>query len=352
MNDDYLWDRSGPPDPEIERLERTLAPLRYRHRGDVLESRRTPDRRRWGLAVAAAVVLAAVALEMRKPLPTAAAWQVDSVRGKASLGNEQAAVAMSLRAGQTVRTASDTEISFRAEDFGTMQIGPDSELRATTDRRIELDRGLLHAYIWAPPRQFVVDTPSARAVDLGCQYTIQVDASGDGLLRVSMGWVAFQNAGQEAFIPEGAACVTRKRRGPGIPFYEDASEALRRGLAAFEQGDGDALGGILAAARPSDGLTLWHLLTRVNERDRGRVFDRFAELVKLPQEVSRDAVLRRDAHAIDLCWDALNSRIRNGGAGGKRAGEGNRISFTWDTLQSACPNEPSSYHFLFVRGDR
>jgi hypothetical protein len=36
------------------------------------------------------------------------------------------------------------------------------------------------------------------------------------------------------------------------------------------------------------------------------VFDRFAELVKLPKDVRRDAVLRRDPHAIDLCWDALN----------------------------------------------
>ena len=306
MNDDYLWDRSGPPDHEIERLERTLAPLRYRHRADLLKSRRAPAGRWWAMAAAAAVVVAAVALSMRAPLPAATAWQVDSVRGKASMGSEQAAVAMSLRAGQTVRTGGDTEITFRAEDFGTMLIGPDSELRATTDRRIELDRGLLHAYIWAPPRQFVVDTPSARAVDLGCQYTITVDASGDGLLRVSLGWVAFQNGGEEAFIPEGAACVTRKRRGPGIPFYEDASEPLRRSLAAFEQGDAGALGGILAAARPSDGLTLWHLLTRVSEGARGRVFDRFAELVKLPKEVRRDAVLRRDAHAIDLCWDALN----------------------------------------------
>ena len=29
MNEKYLWDRSGPPDPEIERLEQLLAPLRY-----------------------------------------------------------------------------------------------------------------------------------------------------------------------------------------------------------------------------------------------------------------------------------------------------------------------------------
>ncbi len=77
-----------------------------------------------------------------------------------------------------------------------MLIGPDSELRAATDREVELQRGLLRTSRLprAPPRQFVVDTP-ARAVDLGCQYTITVDASGDGLLRVSLGWVAFEYGG-------------------------------------------------------------------------------------------------------------------------------------------------------------
>jgi hypothetical protein len=30
MNEDYLWDKSGEPDPEIERLEQTLGRLRYK----------------------------------------------------------------------------------------------------------------------------------------------------------------------------------------------------------------------------------------------------------------------------------------------------------------------------------
>jgi len=29
MSDEYLWDRSGPPDPQIEELERTLSSLSY-----------------------------------------------------------------------------------------------------------------------------------------------------------------------------------------------------------------------------------------------------------------------------------------------------------------------------------
>jgi len=307
MNEDYLWDRSGPPDPEIERLERTLAPLRYRHRAGLLHSA-GPRPRWWSVAAAAAVVVLGAALQLRTPQAPATAWQVDSVHGQASMGSQQAAVAMSLRAGQTVRTGSDTEMQLRADAFGTMLIGPDSRLRATTNRKVVLERGLLQAYIWAPPREFVVDTPSARAVDLGCQYTINVNASGDGLLSVQLGWVAFQLGDHDAFIPAGASCVTRRKKGPGIPFYDDASEALRRSLTAFEEGDASALPGLLSAARPSDGLTLWHLLTRVPEPDRGKVFDRFAELVPLPKEVRREDVLRRDPHSIDLCWNALNLR--------------------------------------------
>ena len=29
MNDDYLWDKSGPPDPEVQQLEEILGTLRY-----------------------------------------------------------------------------------------------------------------------------------------------------------------------------------------------------------------------------------------------------------------------------------------------------------------------------------
>jgi hypothetical protein len=304
MKEDYLWDRSGPSDPEIERLEETLAPLRYRPRAGV--SRAVPARPRvWWAAAAAAVLFAAVLLRVTPEAP-ATAWQVDSFAGQARLGAQAAAVDMPLRAGQVLHTGEASELTLRADEFGMIDIGPDSQMRATTNRQVLLENGQLHAFIWARPREFVVQTPSARAVDLGCEYTINVDKSGDGLLRVDMGWVAFQYGDHESFIPAGAACVTRKRSGPGIPFFEDAPEPLLRSLTALEEGNTAALAGILEAARPEDGLTLWHLLTRVPERDRGKVFDRFAGLVALPPEVTREAVVRRDAHALDECWDALN----------------------------------------------
>jgi hypothetical protein len=283
------------------------------------------------MAAAAAVVLAAASLWRFQAAPGAeTGWQVARLAGSAQVGNRSAEVSMGLRAGQVLRTAKGSTLMIEADALGRVDLGPESEMQATTGRQLQLRRGKLHAFIWAPARQFVVDTPSARAVDLGCEYTLDVNSGGDGLLKVAMGWVAFQFDGHEAFIPAGAQCMTRKRTGPGIPYYEDAPPALVRSVAGLERGDTTALDGILAAARPRDGLTLWHLLTRVSAQDRAAVFDRFAALVKLPQEVSREKVLRKDPEMIDLCWDALELQNtgwwrgweRNWGPGTRVRGQG------------------------------
>ena len=307
MNEDYLWDGSGEPDPGIQRLEQALAPLRYRHRAPhaVIPRQRTPL---WW-AAAAAVLIAALALSLPRvhlPASRATGWQVSKLEGASHMGARPAAPDMALRTGDLLRTGADSRLSLESNSIGQIDLGPDSQLRAAADRRLLLERGRLHAFIWARPREFVLDTPSARAVDLGCEYTIDVDPSGNGLIHVNTGWVAFQFNGYESFIPARAACVTRKGRGPGIPFYEDASELFRRSLATFENGDAAALPAILRAARRDDALTLWHLLTRVSRNDAGPVYDRFVQLVGATPAVTREAVLRRDPQALDRCWDALN----------------------------------------------
>jgi len=67
--------------------------------------------------------------------------------------------------------------------------------------RLAMAHGLVHAFIWAPPGQFVIDTPSSRTVDLGCAYTLEVRPDGGGVIEVSAGWVAFEHGGRESFIP-------------------------------------------------------------------------------------------------------------------------------------------------------
>jgi hypothetical protein len=59
MNDDYLWDKSGEPDPQIQQLEEILGTLRYEPRPLNLPQRRNylPPL----LAIAATVVIALLA---------------------------------------------------------------------------------------------------------------------------------------------------------------------------------------------------------------------------------------------------------------------------------------------------
>jgi hypothetical protein len=62
---DYLWDRSGEPDKEIQELEELLAPLGYQPRPLQIPTDVAPERRRRVypvLAIAATIALAALAL--------------------------------------------------------------------------------------------------------------------------------------------------------------------------------------------------------------------------------------------------------------------------------------------------
>ena len=118
--------------------------------------------------------------------------------------------------------------------------------------------------------------------------------------------MAFDHDRNESFIPAGAACRVYARRGPGVPWFQDATVGLREGLQSWERAPSlDALNTVLSTARQQDALTLWHLLARVPTGQKGLVFDHFSKLVKLPPEIRREAVIAGDSHALDVCWNAL-----------------------------------------------
>jgi hypothetical protein len=146
-------------------------------------------------------------------------------------------------------------------------------------------------------------------VDLGCEYTLASDEEGAGVLRVTKGWVALEWQGMESLVPAGAICQTRPHMGPGVPYFEDASEGLKTALATFglEKTIDDPLNVILSESRVRDTLTLWHLLSRVEESDRARVYDRIAQLTPVPAGVSREQALRLDSGTLkrwkeELAW--------------------------------------------------
>jgi hypothetical protein len=201
----------------------------------------------------------------------------------------------------------------KVANIGQVEVDPGTRLRLVstklTEHRIELAHGRLSARIWAPPRLFFVDTPSAVAADLGCAYTLEVDDEGRSLLHVTSGWVAFETKERESMVPAGASCVTQPGANPGTPFFDDASAAFVDALSRFDssQGGADSLSTLLKEARPRDTLTLWHLLARTAGADREKVYERLAQLAPPPAKVTRGGVLSLDRGVLDAWKDALES---------------------------------------------
>src|SRR5205809_436148 len=80
---------------------------------------------------------------------------------------------------QPLETDATSQARVNVSTIGYVNLDPNSRLRLVETRdgrhQLALARGTLHAVINAPPGQFIVDTPSGRATDLGCAYTLHVD---------------------------------------------------------------------------------------------------------------------------------------------------------------------------------
>ena len=325
---DYLWDRTGQPDPEIQKLEMLLGEFRHRAPVPVLPAEALRSRwsvfatTRWFPALAAAVAVALTAfvtflmLRNSHTQLVVAGWDVSRLSGSPRIAQKTiAGGSKRLAVGQVLETDDASSASLYSSDIGQIDVDPGTRLRLLTMgqslKKVALDRGTIHAYIWAPAGQFVVETPSAVTVDLGCAYTLHVDDSGAGVVRTTMGWVGFKLNRHESFIPAGASCATRPKTGPGTPYFEDASEDFRAALSRFdfensspEQRARD-VSVILAQARVRDALTLWHLLSRVDDDQRARVFDRLKALAPPPAGVTKEGVLRLDQAMLDSWWNQL-----------------------------------------------
>ena len=159
-----------------------------------------------------------VGLTWRNDTPSAASagatagttsWQVAVIVGTPRVGASVLVGEGRIAVGQTLTTDEGSRAKMAVSDIGQVTIDERTHVRLAETRdghhRLALERGTLHAVITAPPGQFVVNTPSATATDLGCIYSLHVDEDGSGMLSVEAGWVAFEERGRESFVPSGAS---------------------------------------------------------------------------------------------------------------------------------------------------
>jgi len=267
---------------------------------------------RWAFAAAAVLAVAGIAY-WRVPRGSGTQWDVARLDGAPIVGTRRMRGTAKIAPGESMETDSSSRGEIKVGDIGSVEVEPNTRVRVVTAKlgeyRLSLARGEIRAKISAPPRLFFVDTAAGTAVDLGCEYSLETDQNGMGLLRVTKGWVAFQWKGLESLVPAGASCRIQPGIGPGIPYFDDAPEALKQALDNFglEKSGGGAFDMILAQSRRRDTLTLWHLFARVDLGDRERVYDRIAALTPIPNRVSRELALKLDPETLqrwkeELAW--------------------------------------------------
>ena len=215
--------------------------------------------------------------------------------------------------GDWIRTDGASRARIRIGGIGSVDVEPNTNVRlgstGISGHRLALAEGEIKAVISAPPRLFFVDTPAGTAVDLGCQYDLQCDRSGAGVLRVRSGWVALEWKGRDSLIPAGASCRMWAGAGPGTPRFDDAPPRLALALDTIDSTTerDEALRIALAEARVRDTLSLWHLLSRVDAGDRLQVYERISSLAPPPAGVARERILNLDKESLtrwkeELAW--------------------------------------------------
>ncbi len=311
MSSDYLWNPSSEPDTEIVALEDALRV--YRFQPGAL--RAPAARKSWNrIGAAAAVVLMVgaaswVTWRVTRPEP----WSVEAIAGLPLVKDGRGNVTRTLRAGAQVETDARSVARVVVGRIGIADLEPGSSMDVVRDdegqHRLSLRRGTLNARIWARPRFFVVETRSAVAVDLGCAYTLRVDSTGTGILAVSYGEVELSGSGRVSLLVAGTA-AGMDSTGPGIPYPIASSFGFQRAVQRADNGrlDAASLDLLLREATAQGTITLWHLLSHVDARERAAVYDRLEQLAPSPKGIARADALRLEPAALNAWKETLRPK--------------------------------------------
>jgi hypothetical protein len=323
---DYLFDKrvdkQGEEDPELARLEQLLAG--HAHGAAMRPIVRRQRSKRVGITVAAITVLAVaatVAFLLMPPDSDPVVVQPATVcepggpgfafqtQGGAAQCAGKASGSGVLPIGEWLETSGEVSAQLEVADIGDLTIHGGSRVRLVgtgpSEHRLELARGRVSAQVLAPPRLFVVDTPGASAVDLGCAYELAVDAEGRTHLQVTTGAVSLEGNGLIAYVAAGNEVFAVAGRGPGTPIAIDTSQPLRAAAARFDAGDPTALPELLALADQRDAITLWNLLGRTDGEARHTVYQRLDSIHRHPSSVSERDLLDAQPAALEAWRESL-----------------------------------------------
>ena len=302
---DYLWDRQG-EDPEVARLETLLGPLAHSAPLDELKLRRPRSRGPIYVGIAAAIAaMVAIVVWVRWPRDTQTydgvactgfGFVFNGRGGDVKCNGVDLAVGVVPLTGTLDTGAREAELAIA--DIGSAQLGAQTRVRLDHSQfgkrhQLYLEHGRMHAKVNALPKIFAVATPSADVVDLGCEYTLELDKQGAGSIHVVTGKVELETGnGAVVMAPAGSRARLLPGRRASVPVSDRAGPKLVAAVADFEAGKPGALAAVLAAAGDLDAITIGNLVRVVpSVAEKRTVLETLAKLVCPPQKLTIDEAL-------------------------------------------------------------
>lgn len=329
MSEQYLWDRTGEPDPEIVQLEQTLTALRMAEREPSLVMQFAQPQnvvvieKRWrpwvfALGLATSVVVAVVSWMVFRPHLQPGVWEAHQSTGSPELAGKLFTQGP-IEPGAWLATNSNSFVRLRTT-IGELDVQPGTELSLVESRtqrqRFVMRYGTIHARISALPGLFVVDTPSARAIDLGCEYTLKVERDGTGELAVSAGWVQLQHSWRQSLVPAGTLAKIAADGTLSPAYFQDAAPAFQQALVKFTlepaldvETRKHTFETILREARKRDSFTLLNLFSRAEADERVELFDRLNQFVPAPEHITREIARNWQVSSMDAWWPVVEKAL-------------------------------------------
>ncbi|MFI5144516.1 MAG: FecR domain-containing protein, partial [Ignavibacteria bacterium] len=228
-----------------------------------------------------------------KIVPT---WKVTRTMGITLLASNILDKSGLIQEGEELETKDSSGAVIEIDSLGTVTLEPNTKIKFiksdSSEKRISVLYGSVHAKINAKPKTFFVETKSATAIDLGCAYNLTVDSGGNAMLYVDSGSVILTSNGRESLVPAGKYCMAKSGIGPGTPYRQNASKEFKDALLSYDFGNGgsEAVNTLLKHAKKSDAVTLINMLPRIEGASKGKVYDRLKLIAPPPADFSYDSI--------------------------------------------------------------
>ncbi|HVO73316.1 MAG TPA: zf-HC2 domain-containing protein [Ignavibacteriaceae bacterium] len=227
-------------------------------------------------------------------------WQVSGLQGQYKI-NGKILAGGELNEDDALETFSNSAVIIVPEG-GSVNLNPWSKIQRKEENVLLLLKGGFTSESRGSKESFRAQVFGSEIKCKGASVEYKTEFNNDKSAELSVfkGKVIITGSSLESIVIPGFICsITEK--GPGIPVNTKSSNEVKK---AFEilsfYKDQDSFNKILNEGGLEDGVSLWHLLKRINGDNRGALFNKLYSLYVPPKGVDQESILR-------LKDDALNS---------------------------------------------